>query len=279
MDKGDINISLDRQIHIYSVDTGSFYTNKENKLHWKIHKLRKEKTDIGNKIKQLEKGLCQNENDLEYNNLIEIRSHKTKTINKIKDKLLNKLAKSVKYNNISSNKKVRQLSENAIIDKNIISVFESSLTRMLGLKDNDLSTDIFVIKVFYFDIIQDLILNGFVYQGERYRYFTSSAGQIRTKKTVFIKESLWNKYEKVLMCGLTMDEINRRGGINVNKYLAYLALSNSATDLWEDFDINKCIVVNDFETMVNGTVDFIDDTTYEIIRKKMDIPIEHTDGC
>ena len=272
MDREEINISLDRQIHIYSVDTGSFYTSKESKLHWKIHKLRKEKTEIGNKIKQLEKGLCQNENDLDYSNLIEIRSNKTKSINKTKDKLLNKLAKSVECNNVSSNKKVRKLSENAIIDKNIISVFESSLTRMLGLNANDLSTDIFVIKVFYFDIIQDLILNGFVYQGEKYRYFTSSAGQIRTKKTVFIKESLWNKYEKVLMCGLTMDEINNRGGINVNKYLAYLALSNSATDLWEDFDINKCIVVDDFETMVNGDVDFIDDTTYEIVRKKYGYP-------
>lgn len=237
--------------------------------------MRKQKANIKSKMKTLE----EDTNPTEYDRLVKASRSNTKSINKLKGKLLDRFAKSVEYNNVSGNKKIRQLSETAIIDKNIISVFESTLTRTLGLKANDLSTDIFVVKVYYFDIIQDLILNGFEYQGEKYRYFTSSAGQIRTKKTVFIKECLWNKYEKVLMCGLTVDSINKFGGINVNKYLAYLALSNSATDVWEDFDIRKCIVVDDFETMVNGDVDFIDDTTYEIKRVNMDIPIEHTDGC
>src|SRR5690606_2044320 len=114
---------------------------------------------------------------------------------------------------------------------------------------------------------------------EKYRYFTSSAGQIRLKKAVFIKEKLWNKYEKTLMCGLTIDKINEYGGINVNKFLAYLALSNSATDLWEDFDIDRCIVVKDFETEVNSEVDYISDITYKIERRNMLVPITHTDGC
>ena len=66
---------------------------------------------------------------------------------------------------------------------------------------------------------------------------------------------------------------------NINKFLAYLALCNSATDEWVDFDIRKAIVVEDMETIVNGEVDFIDDVTYEITRKKMGIPVCHTDGC
>ena len=37
-----------------------------------------------------------------------------------------------------------------------------------------------------------------------------------SKKTVFIKESLWNKYENTLMCGLTIDIINAKGGNNPN---------------------------------------------------------------
>ena len=49
-----------------------------------------------------------------------------------------------------------------------------------------------------------------MYKGEKYIYFTSSAGQIRTKKTVFIKESVWKKYEKTIMCGLTIDSINKK---------------------------------------------------------------------
>ena len=33
------------------------------------------------------------------------------------------------------------------------------------------------------------------------------------------------------------------------------------------------------ETTIKSIVDFIDDETYEITRKEMDIPINHTDGC
>ena len=60
------------------------------------------------------------------------------------------------------------------------------------------------------------------------------------------------------MCGLTIEKINEKGGINPNKFLSYLALSNSATDPWNDFDIDKSIVVEDFETNVQGEVDYID---------------------
>lgn len=57
-----------------------------------------------------------------------------------------------------------------------------------------------------------------------------------------------------------------------------MALSNSASSSWE-IDIDKAIVVNDLETNVSSLVDYIDRDTYEITRKIMDIPIEHTDGC
>lgn len=63
------------------------------------------------------------------------------------------------------------------------------------------------------------------------------------------------------------------------KFLAYLALTNSATDVWKDFDIDKSIVVDDFETNVRGLVDYIDSNTYAITRREMDVPICHTDGC
>ena len=105
-----------------------------------------------------------------------------------------------------------------------------------------------------------------VYKGEKYIYFTSSAGQIRTKKCVFVKESIWNKFEKTIMCGLTIDEINKKGGNNPNKHLAYMALSNSATDVWENFDIDRSIVVDDFETDVAGEVDYINEIDYSITR-------------
>lgn len=180
---------------------------------------------------------------------------------------------------LSEHNGTRILRSEYVISKNIISVFESMLTRTLGMQASILYDDFMVIRTYYFDVVRDMILNGYMYNGEKYVCFTASAGQIRTKKTVFIKESVWKQYQKTLMCGLTVDSINSYGGININKYLAYLALCNSATDPWLDFDIHKSIVVDDMETSVSGVVDFIDHHTYQIERKTMEIPIKHTDGC
>lgn len=190
-----------------------------------------------------------------------------------------KLLKGELLKLLQTHRATRELRGEYVVDKNVISVFESMLTRTLGMKTGNLYDDFMVIRTYYFDVIEDLILNGYIYNGERYVCFTASAGQIRTKKTVFIKERVWKENQKTLMCGLTVDSINERGGININKYLAYLALCNSATDPWEKFDITKSIVVDDMETMVRGTVDFIDHRTYTTERKVMDIPITHTDGC
>lgn len=205
---------------------------------------------------------------------------KNNVIKKTKNDLLKLLANKVEANIQSGGKHhIRTLRENQVSNKNIISVFDSSFTRMIGAKQDELCEDFMVVQVYYFDVIKDLIYHGFLYKGEKYIYFTSSAGQIRTKKTVFIRESVWNKYEKTIMCGLTIDSINQKGGNNPNKHLAYMALSNSATDVWEEFDIDKTIVIDDFETDVFGTYDLVDDEDYSIKRVSDNVPITHTDGA
>lgn len=225
-------------------------------------------------------------------NLIKLKNTKIK---QSKDKLLQLLSNKVKINeetngghhirelrnlNPSGDKcNIYKYEKEPFGDKKIISVFDSAFTRMIGAKQDELSEDFMVVQVYYFDIIKDLIYHGFTYKGEKYIYFTSSAGQIRTKKTVFIKESVWKKYEKTIMCGLTMDSINAKGGNNPNKHLAYMALTNSATDVWEEFDIDKTIVIDDFETDVYGTYDLVDDTDYSIKRVSDYVPITHTDGA
>ena len=78
------------------------------------------------------------------------------------------------------------------------------------------------------------------------------------------------------MCGLTINKINAKGGNNVNKHLAYMALTNSATDEWPEFDIDKSIVIDDFETNVYGTFDFVDESDYSITRKTDYVPVPHT---
>lgn len=177
------------------------------------------------------------------------------------------------------NMEMRHVREDAEVDSNIISVFESTMTRTLGMQTNGLYKEIAVIRAFYYDVLKDIMLHGFMWGNEKYVCLTASAGQIRTKKVVFIKEKVWQDVSPRIMCGLSVEEINRRGGVNCNKFLAYLALANSATNYWKDFDIYKTIVVEDFEAPAHGVVDYIDDKTYTTERKEMDVPITHTDGC
>ena len=302
-------MALDRQIQILSVDTGNFYSNHELYLHKLNHKIRVERNELKpllNKYEELfiNNGLTQDDisriqngnideikypysikNELDkYIKLYKAFIYKGKKAKETKNKLLTLLENKTNAN-IQSNGKhnIRELrffnKDKEPNRENIISVFDSSFTRMIGAKQDELSEDFMVVQVYYFSIIKNLIYYGFTYKGEKYIYFTSSAGQIRTKKTVFIKESVWKKYEKTIMCGLTIDDINKKGGNNPNKHLAYMALSNSATDVWEEFDIDKTIVVDDFETDVFGTYDLVDDVDYSIKRVSDYVPISHTDGA
>ena len=213
----------------------------------------------------------------QYIKLKKIIELKTKKIKDIKNQLLKLLNNKADYNIKTKGKDhIRQLN-----DKNvkIVSFFESAFTRTINAKPNELNYDFMVIQIYYFDVLRDILFNGYEYKGEKYIYFTSSAGQIRTKKCVFIKESIWKQYEKTFMCGLTIDNINKQGGCNTNKFLAYTALLNSATDKWEEFDIDKTIVIDDFETNVYDEFDFIDDKDFSITRKRDCISITHTDGA
>ena len=276
-------MALDNQVHLYSIDTCAFFTKKENTIYRKIYKLKKELKEIYkihkkiyfeiHNIKQNEKSHV-TKSDIETvmsEERVKYIKHK-KALIKTKEKQLYKCFKN-------NSDRQRYLNDNFLTDKKIISVFSSDLIRSLGVKKDEVTTDLIIVKIFYFKILESLMDKGFIYNGEKYVYFTSSAGQIRTKKTVFIKEKRWKECCNKLTCGLSVEDINAQGGMNTNKYMSYLALTNSATDLWEDFDIDRCIVVDDFETFVKGTVDFFDDITYEITRKEMEVPITHTDGC
>lgn len=139
--------------------------------------------------------------------------------------------KSELKNKLENHSGIRTLDPRSLSPKNVISVFESAMTRVFGFEKDQLYDDVIVVRAYYYEVLKDIIRDGFLHNGERYVVFTASAGQIRTKRTVFVKESLLEKHRLTLMCGLTIDHINELGGVNVNKYLAYLALSNSATDI------------------------------------------------
>lgn len=268
-------------------------------------KYRRERNYVNNKLPEIEKALKEfgySDNDIkklkndkteevdiidssydtvaDYLKWNELIRHKREKAKESKDKLLTLLSHKVAQNELTDGKDhIRCIREGSLNDNNVISVFDSSLSRTIGIKQDELTDALMVVQVYYFDVFKDISFYGFTYKGEKYKYFTSSAGQIRKKKAVFIKESVWNKIEKTIMCGLTIDKINSKGGNNVNKHLAYMALSNSATDEWKEFDIDKSIVIDDFETNVYGTFDFVDEIDYSITRKTDYVPIPHTDGA
>lgn len=252
-------LGLEKQIHVYSLDTACFYNQQELLIHNKLLRL----YYLRNKIKQ-------NKNNILY-------AHQLNRIDKFINYYKQKLYKA--FEETRTNNELRELRSECVNDKNVVSIFESFLTRTFKCKTNELTEDIMIIQVYFFQVAEDIIKHGFIYNNQKYVLFSASAGQIRTKKFVVVKEEILKKYEKTLMCGLSIDEINKRGGVNVNKFLAYYALANSATEEWEDFNIDRSIVVDDFETFVNGEVDYIDDVDYSIVRQQMDVLVPHMDGC
>lgn len=249
-----MTISLEKQVYIYSLDTSSFYNENEQKIHKKLLKA----YWYRGHLKKLDGKYTKN------------KKYISNRISLLKNKLIH---------TIKQNEEIRLLRTDSLKKNNVISLFDSVLTRVLKIEQNTLSEDIVVVQAYYFQVLEDIIKNGFIHNNEKYIYCTSSAGQIRTKRSIFIKESLWQQHKETLMCGLTVEDINAKGGVNINKYQAYLALNNSATDEWKNFSIDRSIVVDDLETKVHSLVDYIDRETYEITRQEMDIPIEHTDGC
>ncbi len=254
-----------------------FYKNntskRKNSNLRKCNKIKKEIMD--------NKNICQ----LKKNLLCERIDISSKVSNEKIDKMVSFINKSIKFekqrllDELDKNNSLRYLNSDLLKSKDLVSLFDSSLIRTMGIPIDSISEDLIIVQTFYFKVLEDIIKYGFIHKGHKYIPFTASAGQIRTKKTLFIRESAFKRVENTLTCGLTPEAINKQGGVNINKYLAYLALCNSATNQWKDFNIKKSIVVEDMETMVDGYVDFIDDSTYKITRQLMGVPIEHTDGC
>ncbi|MBT2277229.1 hypothetical protein J7E51_04400 [Priestia megaterium] len=250
--------NLTNQIHLYQLGTEAFYSNKE----WAIHTKKMKMHKIDKK--------CKKKGYYKLNSY-----HKQYVESKIKQYQTE--LKELFNKNKGSYRKLRV--NDVLKNSNVVSMFESALSRAIEAKTNELTTDIIIVECFYEEVLEDILVQGFDWNGH-WILFSASAGQTRQKKAMMIRESKWKEVEKELMCGLTIDDINAKGSMNISKLLAYKALANSATTLWNDFDINRCIVVDDMEVTVHGDLDYINTETYEIERKENHpVQIEITDGC
>lgn len=223
-------MNLNKQIYLYSVDTSAFFNTKELRLHKKLcqiyaerHKCKERKIRL---TKECAKSVLANRK-IEVHDFIEklnvIIAMKTKTALLLKNRL-----RIMLQNN--KGKFIRSLNPAFLTKKNVVAMFESISTRTFGFQTDELQAGLIIVRIYYFDVFHDIMSSGFYLGNEKYLYFTSGAGQIRTKKTMFVKETLWDKHQKSLMGGLTIDAINKCGGINASKFLSYLALCNGATE-------------------------------------------------
>lgn len=139
---------------------------------------------------------------------------------------------------------------------------DSSLIRAIELNGNTFNNDDCIVvnrgKKFNDPILRQITRQGFKYNDKDYIFFSSSASELKNGQATFIKEEVYDRIEMTLTCGLTLEDINRLGGMNTNKFMSYKSLSKSSSSKWEEFDIDAAIVVDDIEFNVEGKeVDYI----------------------
>ncbi|BCB03511.1 RNA dependent RNA polymerase [Bacillus sp. KH172YL63] len=191
----------------------------------------------------------------------------------------------------------RVLRQEALADRNKISQFQSTLPRTITVGEDGTTKDIIMIRAFRYVVFKSLVNNGFYDQfGRHYQYFTSSAGMVRNKKSIFAATDVVESegFQNRIWCGLTKKKINEtkfkrkddenliENGVNLSKMGAYLALCMTSSIPFEDFDIDRAIVVPDYEKVLKGQhVNYISKKnkfkpTEDTNRS---VPVNIVDGC
>jgi hypothetical protein len=140
-------MALNSQVHLYSVDTSYFYSTKEKKIHDKLNAMYIQRKFESEKLIPFEE-----KGNMSDEELAEIE--KIKKLNKPyeeKIKYINSLVKKNKnllQNKLNHNKSKRKLRDGVMRKKDIISVFDSTLTRTIGCDSNEISTDILIIQTY-----------------------------------------------------------------------------------------------------------------------------------
>ena len=142
-------LGLEKQIHVYSLDTACFFNQQEMNIHQKLLRL----YYLRNKVKN------RKERDSLYAHQL---NRVDKYISYYKKNLYDQFEQTRLYN-IEHNQ-IRELREECINDKNVVSIFESFLTRTFKCKTDELTDNIMIVQVYFFQVAEDIIKNGFIYK-------------------------------------------------------------------------------------------------------------------
>jgi len=241
-------------IEILNIGFEPLLTPKEYKIHTERRELSNKQYKLNGTLRFIEnKLLYLDETEACYYWLSQRRSEILKQLDKIKkwDNMKEKVLKSMLERNISSTRQLYSDRQWGHEDQfRNINIFESDLTRAFGCEDMQHSDDIISVVTYYTEIFDSIMHNGFMYKGKKFVFFTAGAGQTRNKKSTFTSEDKLNEHFNRFFCGLSRERINELGGMNTNKFLAYTSLCQSNTSIWEEFDIDRAIVVPDIEFII-----------------------------
>lgn len=130
------------------------------------------------------------------------------------------------------------------------------------------------------DVLEQVVRNGVDMNGKHYIFYTSSTGQMKDTEITLFEENYWNENQYALMCGLTEERINAKGGINMGKFFSAKALNiSNSKRIDTDISIDDVIIVPDFQTTVKGMVNYLDVDTLDIEQMEREIDIQHMDGA
>lgn len=237
-------------IEILNIGFEPLLTNNEYKINKEILDLKYKNNLLKGTINFINNKLLY-EDDLAYCNWL--NKNLDISLNEFeRNKELIKYKKQLLRDTFSKNiNKLRTVHEERVY-KNIeqfrnINIFESDLTRTFKCQDTEHSYDIISVVTYYTEIFENIIHNGFMCYGKKFVFYTAGAGQTRNKKSTFVSEDKLKESFGKLFCGLDYDKINKLGGMNTNKFLAYTSLPQTNSEIWEDFNIDRAIVIEDIE--------------------------------
>ena len=176
--------------------------------------------------------------------------------------------------------------EHENIDKQI-SLFESEMIRYATdfNEKNPLVMEIIYLKTDkQNEILRQIVERGLDIGEQHYIFYSSTTNQMKRGESILINEAFYNAHEKQITFGLPDEVVNEKGGCNTGKRLAYngLLLSTSVESAEYEINIDECLVVPDFKTIINEEVkciDHDDDTVTGIEVRREDIEIPQTDGA
>lgn len=176
--------------------------------------------------------------------------------------------------------------EHENIDKQI-SLFESEMIRYATdfNEKNPLVMEIIYLKTDkQNEILRQIVERGLDIGEQHYIFYSSTTNQMKRGESILINEAFYNAHEKQITFGLPDEVVNEKGGCNTGKRLAYngLLLSTSVESAEYEINIDECLVVPDFKTIINEEVKCIDhgdDTVTGIEVRREDIEIPQTDGA